>query len=200
MSLCAVIEMSTNIRVFVQWTEQTVFAGEDVECQITFKNIAIKPATPRISLHPQSANGLSERQRKGASTKTKHVNTLSSRPPPPNRGHRTTLSLSAPVSVGRSQPGSGSWDGGAGGASKDGSTHKRSVSIISIGASESLNDGTSNGSLRDGSRRPSKGHSRAASLQIIPRRHANGGPTSGNCFPDCPGMPELVAYLRPCSQ
>ncbi|KAK0747723.1 Rgp1-domain-containing protein [Apiosordaria backusii] len=34
---------SSNIRVFVRWHEQVVFAGEEVKCTITFKNVARPP-------------------------------------------------------------------------------------------------------------------------------------------------------------
>ncbi|KAI9934930.1 hypothetical protein MW887_000551 [Aspergillus wentii] len=32
--------MPSDIQVFVRWKDQTIFAGEDVECTITFKNVA----------------------------------------------------------------------------------------------------------------------------------------------------------------
>jgi hypothetical protein len=32
--------MPSNIQVFVKWRDQTIFAGENVECTITFKNVA----------------------------------------------------------------------------------------------------------------------------------------------------------------
>ncbi|KAK4186087.1 Rgp1-domain-containing protein [Podospora australis] len=38
-------KFSSNIRVFVRWHEQVVFAGEEVKCTITFKNVARTPAT-----------------------------------------------------------------------------------------------------------------------------------------------------------
>jgi RAB6A-GEF complex partner protein 2 len=175
---------STNIRVFVQWTEQTVFAGEEVECQITFKNIATTPAPSKASLHPSTANGFAssgERQRKAPTTQIKTNSTLSPRPSPPNRGHRTTLSLTTPVGSVQTQSAPGSWNGGPPKVSKEGGTHKRSVSIISIGASEGgVEDLKSHGSLPERPRAISRGHGRSASLQIVPRRHGiNGGPTSG---------------------
>ncbi len=173
-----------NIRVFVLWIEQTVFAGEEIECQITFKNVATAPAPSKASLHPSAANGFAsggERQRKTATTQIKTNSTLSPRPSPPNRGHRTALSLSTPVGSGQLQSAPGSWNGEPSKASKDGSTHKRSVSIISIGASEGgFDDQNSHGSLPERPRRLSRGHGRSASLQIVPRRYGvNGGPTSG---------------------
>jgi hypothetical protein len=163
-----------------------VFAGEDIDCEITFKNIATTPAPPRALLHPGSANSLipgGDRQRKQHPLQIKS-SSLSSRPAPPDRGHRTTLSLSAPVnSVRPSHGGSGSWNGGPSpkNPSHTGS-HKRSVSIISIGASETaVDDLASHASLPEGSRRGPRGHGRSASLQIIPRRGGvNGGLSISN--------------------
>jgi hypothetical protein len=174
----------TNIRVFVQWTEQTVFAGEEIECQITFKNIATTPAPSKTLLHPSATNGFAsggERQRKAPTTQIKANSTPNPRPSPPNRGHRTTLSLTTPVGPVQPQSAPGSWNGGPPKVSKDGSTHKRSVSIISIGASEGgVEDLKSHGNLPERPRGLSRGHGRSASLQIVARRHGiNGGPTSG---------------------
>ncbi|TAQ89135.1 hypothetical protein B7494_g2526 [Chlorociboria aeruginascens] len=165
---------SSNIRVFVQWTEQTVFAGEDIECQITFKNIAINPAPSRTSLHPPVVNGFaSGGQRKVPHTQTKSNAILSPRPLPPSRGHRSTLSLSAPIGSRRPHPSSGSWNGGPSKASREGSTHKRSLSIISIAASESAaGEAIDNAGLAEKPQRASRGHGRSTSLQILPRRSA----------------------------
>ena len=177
-----------NIRVYVQWTEQTVFAGEDIECEITFKNVAPTPTPSRTSLHPSAANGFApgaERQRKAPASQTKSNSTLNTRPgPPPGRGHRTTLSLNVPVGSVRSQPASGQWSGGPPKAAKEGGTHKRSVSIISIGASEGgVDDATNQRSFPERPRGISRGHGRSASLQIVPRRHGvNGGPISGKAL------------------
>jgi hypothetical protein len=172
----------TNIRVFVHWTQQTVFAGEDIECEITFKNIATTPAPSRTTLHPIAANGFvpgAEGQRKApASVKT---STLNPRSAGPVRGHRTTLSLTAPVTTVRSTVDSGSFNGAHSRAGRAGGSHKRSVSIISIGASETaIHDAASHSSLQEGPRRGPRSHGRSASLQIVPRRNgAAGGPTSG---------------------
>lgn len=179
----------TNIRVFVEWTEPTVFAGEDIECEITFKNVATTPTPSRTTLHPAAANGFAsggERQRKAPGPPVKS-STLSPRPAGPARGHRTTLSLTAPVTAVRSpQIASGSFNGGHSRAGKESGGHKRSVSIISIGASETgVDDVASYSSLPEGPRRVSRGHGRSASLQIVPRRNGvAGGPTSGiwNCL------------------
>ncbi|EPE30471.1 hypothetical protein GLAREA_03438 [Glarea lozoyensis ATCC 20868] len=176
----------SNIRVFVQWTEQTVFAGEDVECEITFKNIATVPTPSRSTLHPSSAagNGFApggERPRKAPSVQAKNGST-SPRPRPlrPERGHKASLSLNVPPSSARSQRTTDSWNGAPlSGVKKGKGGHSRSVSIISIGASESstIADG---GNVNSNDRPRNKGHGRSASLQIVPRRHGvNGGPPSG---------------------
>lgn len=177
----------TNIRVFVQWSEQTVFAGEEIECQITFKNIADTPAQPRSSLHPPSANGFgsgdrSDRQRKIPLPQRKTNSAISSRGTPTTRGHRTALSLSTPGVSARPQPPSASWTPASSRGGKEGHTHKRSVSIISIGPSDGVEDVDSRGTSVERPRGPSRGHSRSASLQIVPRRNGiNGGPPSGKC-------------------
>jgi len=178
----------TNIRVFVQWAEQTVFAGEEIECQITFKNVATVPAPSKASLHPSAANGFAgggERHRKSPTAQIKTNSTLSSRPSPPTKGHRTALSLSTTAGPGQVQSAPGSWIGEPGKTNQDGGTHKRSLSIISIGASEGgFDDSKSQGSLPEQPRRLSRGHGRSASLQIVPRRYGvNGGPTSGKWEP-----------------
>ncbi|KAH7356938.1 Rgp1-domain-containing protein [Rhexocercosporidium sp. MPI-PUGE-AT-0058] len=173
----------SNIRVFVQWTQQTVFAGEDIECQITFKNIANPPTPPRTSLHPSSAHGSAsvDRQRKTAVSQIKDSANLAPRSPSSSKGHRTTLSLNVPAGLIGSPPASGLFNGTPYRASKDGNSHKRSVSIISIGASEGgVDDFTSHGSFSERPRGGPRGHGRSASLQIVPRRHAinGGGPPS----------------------
>lgn len=172
----------TNIRVFVQWTEQTVFAGEDIECEITFRNIAPTPAPSRATLHPPLANGFApggDRQRKTTAAHVKNGSASSARPVPQS-GHRTTLSLNVPVNTVRSQAAPDSWNV-APSKGKQGHSHKRSVSIISIGASDSGVIGDITGSVGNVERpQRSKGHGRSASLQIVPRRHGvNGGPPSG---------------------
>jgi hypothetical protein len=172
----------------VQWTEPTVFAGEDIECEITFKNIASTPTPSRTTLHPAAANGFgpgAERQRKAPLSQVKPSATLSPRPAV-SRGHRTTLSLNVPASSVRPPPISGPWNGGPPKLAQDGGSHKRSVSIISIGAGESgIEDIAGHGSVNEKPRGLSRGHGRSASLQIVPRRHAiNGGPTSGEIYSD----------------
>ncbi|KAF2201944.1 Rgp1-domain-containing protein [Delitschia confertaspora ATCC 74209] len=167
--------MSSNIRVFVQWKESTVFAGENIECTITFKNVAPPSGADRSAARSSKQNGHSvggDRYRKlnpiQSSTTRPSISrnsSFASQITPHLRGHKPALSLSTPsVTPGRS-PLQGN------GASNNGSTiprykHGRSLSIISMGtdaAAEVSHD-------RAPSRRPARGHGRSASLQVIPGR------------------------------
>lgn len=162
---------SSTIRVFVQWKEQTVFAGEDIECQITFKNVA-PPPTPRAP-HPSTStsNAFSPAARKSAHVK--NGSPLNPHPSHQGKGHRSTLSLNVPAGPIRAPPASTSWSArnAATKSPRDGGQHKRSVSIISIGATESVPEDTAShhGSLVERPRNLSRGHGRSASLQIVPR-------------------------------
>lgn len=182
---------TSNIQVYVQWSEATVFAGEEVGCQITFKNIAAAPGAPRIP-STSTANGsitLGERQRKTAiSSQITDVHGRASKPPtshplPPKRGHRSTLSLNVPVSSKFPQRDlrSGN-DAVPDTASRSpGHSHRRSVSIISLGATETAGSEISGTTKANESPRiPFRRHGRAASLQIVSRRpNSNGtGPPS----------------------
>ncbi|EKD17002.1 uncharacterized protein L3040_000468 [Drepanopeziza brunnea f. sp. 'multigermtubi'] len=172
----------TNIRVFVDWAEQTVFAGEDIQCQITFKNIASTPP-PRTLLHPPNSNGSPsvDRLRKTAVSQIKDSASLSPRAPHTSSNHRTTLSLNVPIAPVDPQPVvSAPWNETPPRSARDGKAHKRSVSIISIGASEGrVDEFTSQSNVSERPRGNFRGHGRSASLQVIPRRHGiSGGPPS----------------------
>ncbi|KAI9776214.1 MAG: hypothetical protein M1839_000535 [Geoglossum umbratile] len=179
---------SSTIRVFVHWTEQTVFAGEDVECRITFKNTA--PVVGGAKPNTQNNQGFpagGDRQRKtpwhgpvaGTRSSGALVSGASASPP---RGHQPTLSLSVPPSPGRRHGSPGS-----SGAAPNGITerprhkHHRSVSIIPIGGSRvGGSEGTKTNGVPPSGQRPSRGHTRSASLQIVPRgfgRSASPGTT-----------------------
>ena len=202
---------NSSIRVFVRWHEQVVFAGEEVKCTITFKNIArvadssgrsapaaSRPSTqfpPNSSRHPGADRG--PRQHSQARGKQSSSGLA---PPPSARGHRSTLSLSAPSAVSharagsgsssapapaagaRGQPngnanGNGSGSGSGSGNGGGGHGHKRSVSIVSIGSLSAVDDGQSSSSSSK-PQRP-RGHARASSLQILPRGGLSNGPFSG---------------------
>ena len=180
----------SDIRVSVQWKSSTVFAGEEVACTITFKNVA-QPRSLRRSPSPSQFRGhTSHRERwkealpmrSGQSPGIAAHRNSSSLPgfaTSKARMHKQTLSLStsngfppAPVSGLRE---------GAPAASRGGENkHRRSVSIVSLGG-ETGEETLSHGQHMN-SGRPTRGHARSASLQVLPRRGAvlGGGPSSGN--------------------
>ena len=184
------LQSPSNIRVFVQWLEKTVFAGENIECEITFKNIAAVPDAPRSVLHSNSLNGFTpggERQRKTtplqvSGTQAKNAAGQSTRPLVSSRGHRTALSLNVPSSGDRLQRGSAHRSGRQSEVGSESRPHRRSISIVSLGNPErAAEESSAQQKVDESTRRQSKGHVRASSLQIIPRRSGNNstGPLSG---------------------
>jgi hypothetical protein len=180
----------SNIRVFVHWAEHTVFAGEDVECRITFKNVATT-SDPSRSLHRSNSSG------GHTITRERHRHPLGVQPPPlqprtavgqaarpltTGRGHRSALSLN--VSIGDDRVNRSPHHGNAiqtdGGPAQR--SHRRSVSIVSLGTEErGIGEESRQYGAAEPSRRPPGSHTRSSSLQILPRRSGmNGsGPMSG---------------------
>ncbi|KAI2632050.1 Rgp1-domain-containing protein [Hypoxylon sp. NC1633] len=173
----------SNIRVFVKWDDQTVFAGEDIKCRITFKNIAPGPNPTRSSSNQsqQPQSPIAERSRQPSpllSPRTKPNNGLT--PPISTRGHRSTLSLTVPSSSSRLRGPPQQWTPSQPSPQRPGHAHKRSLSIVSIGSAATIEE-QSHGNLPPArAQRPSRGgHGRSASLQISPRGGLiSGGPHS----------------------
>lgn len=197
---------SGNIRVFIRWHDQTVFAGEEVKCTITFKNVA-RPAgsTPNQSAKPSprlpSGGAIDQRQPSPLHAPNRAKSPSALAPPPAARGHRATASLSLSVpsaaAASRARAGSIPWSPqtaqdhrltngqstGAGSGNSNGRSHghshKRSLSIVSMGPASIGHEQHSNaGSAKP--QRPARGHARASSLQIVPRGgNSVAGPRSG---------------------
>ncbi|CEJ53751.1 hypothetical protein PMG11_00095 [Penicillium brasilianum] len=171
--------MPSNIQVFVKWKDQTIFAGENVECTITFKNVADSSPKAgqggegsqhqrklsRVANHTSNSGSdsfFSLKSPQGLFSGRRSYSISSQRKP----YHRTASSLSSPLVSSHSfPPTSGpstprSW--------QPGHSHKRSVSILSI-ESEGFPEKTSPQSY--GRTRPARGHGRSASLQVAPRRN-----------------------------
>ncbi|KAL2872749.1 putative intracellular protein transport protein (Sat1) [Aspergillus lucknowensis] len=172
--------MSSDIQVFVKWKDQSIFAGEDVECTITFKNVAEKTE--------DSANAQTPHQRKHSrSVISPRSDSFSLRLPSnpfksPNRAsypiapkkgpsHRFSSSVSSPLIGSHSFPPPSTPQNGP----PSGHKHKRSVSILSIdsegGASTTTGDKTPKTPSQFNHSRPARGHGRSASLQVVPRRY-----------------------------
>lgn len=170
----------SNISVSVIWEKPTVFAGEDIECRITFTNIAPKRRAPSPSPEVR-ASGPGQHRWKAALPLSKtisetHQVPLASKNQPQTctHGHRAALSLGS-----RASPKQGDHSNivsvGANGAafSGHGHNHKRSVSIISIGDDLPNGEETHLNGQVSASQRPARNHGRAASLQVLPRRSSN---------------------------
>ncbi|KAL2136671.1 hypothetical protein VTI74DRAFT_2403 [Chaetomium olivicolor] len=138
----------SNIRVFVRWHEHVVFAGEEVKCTITFKNVARPPggaggssssvSTPTSlkpssqfpptsspsfssSRHPATTGG--DRSPRHPSSPL-HPGRANLAPPTASgaRGHRSTLSLSVPSAASRARAGSvTAWSPGGNRSQRNGS-------------------------------------------------------------------------------
>lgn len=156
----------------MQWKNSTVFAGEDIECQITFKNISQCSTTRgNSSLSPELCTSASSRGRWKESIASQPAqipgrqsqNFAASTPQNPLTVHRSALSLSAQSP--RRQRLTGIFPGDT---SKNDSVgqqkHKRSVSIVSIGKEPTIATEAYVHPLV--LKRPGRGHARAASLQV----------------------------------
>ncbi|PGH05761.1 hypothetical protein GX51_02732 [Blastomyces parvus] len=168
--------MQSDIQVFVRWKEQTIFAGEDVECTITFKNVTPSDSSTDLSASPKHTrrgsrpmNGIVSG---GNYSPAKSLNPFSfnnrrsvaasprNRQHGFNKSHRTAASMSSPLSLSHSFPPTTANNNGVQGP---GHRHKRSVSIISL---EPEKQGAPAVSPRMG-----RAHSRSASFQIFPKRN-----------------------------
>lgn len=186
--------MPSDLQVFVRWKEQTVFAGEDLECTITFKNVSAEEAQGQgdSSQQPQPPRGNATRPVNGSANgdyfSPKSISRFlpnSRRPfplrpqgrpqPPAGRTHRVSSSLSTPIASNQGFPPLSEKNRGP---PPPGHRHKRSVSIISLD-----NDGKERkpGHPQFNKHVPPRGHGRSASLQVFSKRNDsyNDGPQTG---------------------
>ncbi|KAI9891973.1 MAG: hypothetical protein M1814_002168 [Vezdaea aestivalis] len=162
----------SNVRAFVQWKQDTVYAGEAVECTITFKNICPVPGIGRSGSRkgkPNSSLRTGERQRRTIPSAGSQSSPQSSRVPAITERHRPIPSLNAPVGpVKAAEATFGST--GQNGHKDAGHSHKRSVSIISMGSTEGVGEDQQSQSGSPVARRNQRAHTRSASLQTVSRR------------------------------
>lgn len=167
---------SSDIRVFIRWDDQTVFAGEEIRCQITFKNTAPSPSqlaasqrqtpqpSPRADRTRQSSPLLSPRTSQNGLT-----------PPTSARSHRSTLSLNVPSTGSRLRNSIQPWPPQPPTPvlpQKPAHAHKRSLSIVSMASNATVDEHAYNNGTQTRPQRPGRGHGRSASLQIVPRTGA----------------------------
>ena len=187
----------SNIRAFVHWKEPSIYAGEDIECIITFRNVAAYPGQEQQEEdEPQTpySNGFSRAPSVVASRRSSLAQSSvqaswapsfsSSRQAPNGRGHRPALSLNVLSTSSRNGPPSA----GLHSAPMSGRTptsarpvkgHGRSLSIMSLG-SEAPSEGR-HAMPPPTTKRPTRGHTRSASLQVtskpppLPTPHITSG-------------------------
>ena len=174
---------ASNIRVSVQFTQGTVYAGEDLECVITFRNVArqqLGDGRPSRSRH-QNGYTFGERQRAIAplSPRPSTSKVSSAGPsirPPIRKAHKSSLSRDTspfPLTSTLEEHLDEDEEPQANGRPK----HGRSLSIISMGTD--AGSGAQNGKLQiPVSRRSSKIHNRSSSAQSSGMRNATATPPS----------------------
>jgi hypothetical protein len=175
--------MPSDIQVFVRFKEPSVFAGEQLDCTITFKNVASEQydASPldaksgrhsrRVSLAEQLATtprgnnaGWSKENPRLAAAALQSPRSIIS------RVHRATASLSIPKSSG-TPIGTPSTPYREKTVVRPGPNHQRSVSIISAGSADVGDDYDGQKSARLPERlRPDVSHRRTSTLQVYPER------------------------------
>lgn len=170
---------SGNIRVFVRWDDDsTIHAGEELKATICFKNIASAGAstTTQSQLKPPPTH-----HRAGSSHPSSRLAPPPSTPTSASRragGHRPSSSLSASTGkTTRSRAGSIPWmptshPPDTQQSNGNGNSHRRSVSIVSIGSITSV-DSQATSNAGSTVSRP-RGHGRSASLQIVSRSPRSG--------------------------
>lgn len=176
----------SNIRAYVHFKQPTVYAGEELECVIEFRNIA-RPAGAERADAP---NGGASRDRAALATHSRQSSfapRIVSRAPSTvastqgglrGKGHRPTLSLNVVSGSSRggnngthSQNNSISHPGvlaSAGGDGRPVKGHGRSLSIMSLG-SEAISEGRAPILAAMPGKRPTRAHVRSASLQHPPK-------------------------------
>ena len=187
----------SDIQVSVQWKNPTVFAGETIECKIVFKNISQAPSNRRSpSPCPQLLGRISARERwkESLPLQSKSKDSFTSSSPKLNiprtklRTHRPAASLGG-ASHFQTAHGATVKEEPVNGTQFPIHLHRKSVSIVSL-TGDAIKGNNVRHAQGDSSRRPGRGHARAASLQVLPRRKGNmtSGPLSGTV---CSRYPQL---------
>lgn len=172
----------SNIQLSVEWDKTAVYAGENVDCVITFKNVAQPPIRQRTASRTNSHNSPRERWKDNTAAHVRQQNlghspryssSISVR-----KKHRKAIShdptwSTVPASP-KVQRGKEAHDE----QNTTGRKHRRSVSIVSLGGEKSSS--VTPFQTISMSIRPGKGHGRAASLQDLSEKTSalNHGPSS----------------------
>lgn len=182
----------SDLRVSVRWKNSTVFAGEEIECIITFKNVSQAPRSPSPGLQLRRHDPSRERWKEALPLRptqglasSSHIKTplMPGIPHLNTKVHKPALSISthngiAPIPALNEPEGVSKVSG-----SKK-KKHGSSVSIVSL-SGDPVNGAQTLGSVMNAAR-PIRGHVRAASLQLLPRSmvdSANGSQSGRSSLP-----------------
>lgn len=167
--------LMSNLKVSVHWRNSVVHAGDEIECNITFKNTC--PLTASNELGSSSLPGCQSgketlpsflRQSQTRKTPSPTVKNLY----PKITTHRSTLSYGRAISA-RQSPNFGFLDKAVETIPYTNlKAHKRSISIVSIGDKVLPTDKNYETVPFVASRRPSRAHGGASKPQASPRVNA----------------------------
>lgn len=175
----------TNLKVSVQWKSSTVQGGDHIECNITFKNIC--SSIDSLQSATQLSSPASLRDRCTEPSPPPLDRNLTRKLPghaivnfrPRNVSHQSTYAFDTPPFIRQDLGHRVSSSASKKLQQKDQRTHKRSISIVSIG-DEGLPDKSPTSFPVVASRRPNRAHGRALSFQALPGAHSiNLKPPSG---------------------
>ncbi|CAO1604550.1 Golgi membrane exchange factor (Ric1p-Rgp1p) subunit [Xanthoria calcicola] len=156
----------SNIRLSIEWDKAAVYAGENVDCVITFKNVAQAPILHRTA---SQTNSLRERWKDNTAA---HVRQQKSGHSPSysssislGHKHRKAVSHDPTWSAIPASPKVQTREEAQNEESTAGRKHRRSVSIVSIGGEKSSS--TIPFHATSTSLQPGRGHGRAGSLRAL---------------------------------
>lgn len=157
----------------MRWRDQTIFAGEDVECTITFKNVAESSSDvnhgEQLSHQRRQSRPATAHSESFFSLKSPFSQNRRTYPASPSKkpSHRISSSLNSPWFGSHSFPPPSTPSTPRHGPPSN-HKHKRSVSILSID-SEGPGEKAAGPSIPYSRPKPARGHGRSASLQVPPR-------------------------------
>lgn len=187
----------SNIRAFVHWREPAVYSGEEIECIITFRNVAthsngqeegeLQSQIPQGNGLPRGEHASQDARYSAVQSKPSPLRTPSAvgtEQASQSKGHRPALSLNLTSAPTRTGMHSAPIQGRAPNTARPIRGHGRSLSIMSLG-SEVTSEGR-RPTVVAASRKPLRGHGRSASLQVMPKALPQYIPSNGSISPRQP--------------
>ncbi|THV95945.1 Rgp1-domain-containing protein [Aureobasidium pullulans] len=167
----------SKVRAFVQWKESSVFAGEEIECIISFKNTCDDGSQQTADEQTTNTRHKPAPRQRTVTHSTQQLSTAPSVAPSvagsrapsqsQSRGHRPTLSLTVyppPPTSAHARIPSHAATNTTTTTTRHANTHGRSLSIMSMGSDKAAT--TTPVTTR---RPPARGHGRSASMQVLSR-------------------------------